>query len=79
MQNAELIERAILRAEQLLTNSAWPHEQIVALHGKLDSMRDRIANMRCQEGLAIFISPNLFKVTVLPFPVKEKIIPREKF
>jgi hypothetical protein len=74
MQNPGLIERAILRAKQLLTHSAWPHEQIVALHGKLDSMRERIAYLRYHEGLAIFISPNLFKVAVLPFPVKEKII-----
>src|SRR5688572_18669012 len=74
MQNPELIERAILRAEQLLTHSAWPHKQIVALQVKLDSMRNRIAHMRCQEGLAIFLSPNVFKIAVLPFPVKEKIM-----
>ena len=74
VQNPELIERAILRAKQLLTHSAWPHKQIMALHGKLDSIRERIASIRCHEGLAIFISPNLFKVNVLPFPVKEKIM-----
>lgn len=74
MQNPELIERAILRAKQLLTNSAWPKEKIVALNTKLDAMRDRIGYIRFQEGLAIFISPNVFKIDLLPFPVKEKVM-----
>lgn len=74
MQNPELIERALLRAKQLLTNSAWPTDKIMALNAKLDSMLDKIGYIRFQEGLAIFISPNVFKITLLPFPVKEKVI-----
>ena len=62
MQNPVIIERAIVRAKQLLANSAWPKEIIVVLNAKLDSLRDKVGYLRFQEALAIFISPNVFKI-----------------
>ncbi|HEX6891101.1 MAG TPA: hypothetical protein VF141_10410 [Chryseolinea sp.] len=79
MENPQLIERAVLRARQLLANSTWPNEKIVAMNGTLDSIRDRIGYIRFQEGLAIFISPNVFKIELLPFPVKEKVMLGKNF
>jgi len=74
MQNPELIERAILKAKQLLNNSAWQKDKIIAINAKLDSIHNKIDHIRFQEGLAIFISPNVFKIILLPFPLKEKVV-----
>lgn len=74
MQNPELIEKAIDKAKQLLTHTAWPEEQTAILHHKLDSLKDNIDYMRLQEGLAIFISTDSFKIQLLPFTVSEKVI-----
>ena len=79
MQNPELIENALLRAKQLLRNSAWATAKINQLQSKLDSVLATIDYIRLQEGLAIFISPNISKVQLLPFLVKEKVMVSSNF
>ena len=74
MQNPKLIEKAILRARKLLTNSAWPTDKISQLESKLSSIPERIDYIRLQEGLAIFVSPNIFEIHLLPFHVKERVM-----
>lgn len=79
MQNPELIQKAILKAGSLLTHSAWPKDQVINLQSKLQSLLDKIDYMRLQDGLAIFISPNIFRIHLLPFSVKEKVILGRRF
>lgn len=79
MQNPALIEKAIHKAKALLSHSAWPKDQVVNVQSRLDLLIDRIDYMRLQEGLAIFISPNIFKIYLLPFTVKEKVIVGKTF
>ena len=74
LQNPVSLEKAVMKAKSLVMNSAWPREQIQDLISKLDSIADKIHYMRIQEGLGIFVSPNIFKIQLLPFEVKEKII-----
>lgn len=74
MQNPELIEKAVLKAGSLLTHSAWPKDKVTTLQSKLSSLLDKIDYMRLQEGLAIFISPNISEIHHLPFRVKEKVM-----
>lgn len=73
MQNPELIEKAIQKARKLLSNSAWPKEKINQIENKFTVVLENIDYIRLQEGLAIFMSPNILKVHLLPFTVKEKI------
>lgn len=79
MQNPGVIEKAILKAKALLSQSAWPRTQVINLLLKLDLLLDRIDYMRMQEGLAVFISPGLFKIYLLPFTVKEKVMVGKTF
>lgn len=72
--NSLLISKAIHKAHLLLTNSAWPQEEIKRLKSLLDSLTSKIDTIRLQQGLAIFLSPSIFKIYVLPFPTKEKVM-----
>jgi len=72
--NPEIIQKALSKAEKLLANTAWPSEQIAQLVSKVESLKNKIDYMRLQQGLAIFISPDIFRIYLLPFSVVEKII-----
>lgn len=74
MQNPEHIEKAILKVYNLLNQSAWPKNDIANVQQKLNALLNRIDYMRLQEGLAIFISPRVSKMHLLPFTVIEKVI-----
>jgi hypothetical protein len=78
-QNPELIERAINRARLLLEHSAWPKSETKLLDYRLDQLNDNLEFIRLQEGLAIFLSADFFKIQLLPFQVKEKVILAERF
>jgi hypothetical protein len=79
MQNSALIEKALLKAKKLLANGAWPTDKIKLLESKLDSMLAGLDYLRLQEGLAIFISPNISRIFLLPFLVKEKVMVGKTF
>ncbi|MGC1239989.1 MAG: hypothetical protein WA874_00300 [Chryseosolibacter sp.] len=79
MQNPEIIEKAIQKATSLLANSAWPKDQIRQMESKFNALLESVDNMRLQEGMAIFISPNMMKIHFLPFAVKEKIMLGQTF
>lgn len=78
-QNHELIEKAITRCQILVKHSSWQKEQIHQLQEKLDLLQERIEQIRLEEGLAIFISPDVFKIYCLPFPVTEKVMLGDSF
>lgn len=78
-KTSAIIENAIQKAKNLLINSAWPKDQIKQLTVKLESLPERIDHIRLQDGLAIFISPNILKMHLLPFKVKEKVMLGKKF
>lgn len=78
-QNPDLIERAIKRAKQLLAHSAWPKDLRDQVEHRLDLLQENIDFMRLQEGLAIFLSTDFFKIQLLPFQVKEKVTLSDKF
>lgn len=79
MQNPALIEKAIQKAKMFLANSAWPKEKIAQLESRFDSVLENVDYIRLQEGLAIFISPNVSQIHLLPFHVKEKVVVGQKF
>lgn len=79
IENSELIENALLKATKLLANGAWPIDRIKLLDSKLDSILDGLDYLRLQEGLAIFISPNIYKIFSLPFLVREKVALEKTF
>lgn len=79
MQNPELIQKAIQQAKSLLTNETWPADKVNLLKSRLDSILNKIDYLRLQEGLGIYISPGIFKIYLLPFPVKEKIFVGDHF
>lgn len=74
IQNPELIKQAISKAKELLYHSAWPKDKIKDMESKLDSTFEKIDYIRMQEGLAIYISANICKIFLLPFPIKEKVM-----
>lgn len=73
-QNHELIEKAIARAQILVKHSAWPKDDINLLQGRLKLLQGKVEQLPLAEGLAIFISPNIFKIFPLPFSVTGKVI-----
>ena len=73
-QDPKALEKAASKAKSLLQNSAWPKDKIQSLSTKIDAVVENIDYVRMQEGLAIFISPNISKFFLLPFPVTEKIM-----
>jgi len=77
--NSLLIAKAINKAHLLLTHSAWPVEKVKRLEDLLDSLTSKIDTIRLQQGLAVFISPTIFKIYLLPFPVKEKVMLGKSF
>ena len=79
MQDPQLIHKAVQKAKQLLDNSAWPKEDIQKIVQQLDAVIEKIDYLRLQEGLALFVSPNLSKLFLLPFAVKEKIMLGKNF
>ena len=79
MQNPEIIEKSIQKAKNLLANSAWPQDKVRQLMVKFDSILENIDYLRLQEALAIFISPNILKIQLLPFAVKEKVMLGQSF
>lgn len=74
IQNPRLIENAILKSRNLLANGAWPKDKAKQMQKRLDSILERVDYIRLQEGLAIFISPGIFRIYLLPFQVKEKVM-----
>jgi hypothetical protein len=74
MQNADLIDKAFAKAKQLLAHNTWPKEQIELLKQRLDALQENLEYIRLQDGLAIYLSPEYFKIQLLPFTVKEKVI-----
>lgn len=70
----KVLGKAVEKAKSLLENSAWPKEKIRSLSTKIDAVVENIDYVRLQEGLAIYISPNISKFFLLPFPVTEKIM-----
>jgi hypothetical protein len=79
MQNSQLIEKAVQRAKKLLANGAWPKDNIRQLETKLNVILERIDEIRLLEGLAIFISPHISKIYLLPFAVKDKVMLSKHF
>lgn len=79
MQNPEIIEKAIQKAKRLLVNGAWNRNDIHQVEEKIQALLGSVDSMRLQEGLAIFVSPNVMKIHLLPFPVKEKIMLGQSF
>lgn len=73
MQDPKLLGKAVQKAKDLMQHSAWPKDKVQQLEAKLNTMVAEIDYIRMQEGLAIFISPNLTRFFLLPFEVKEKI------
>ncbi len=79
MQDPIATRKAIDQAKDLLNNSAWPKRIGQQLQEKLDSILEKIDYLRLQEGIAIFISPNISKIFLLPFEVKEKVMLGKNF
>lgn len=79
MENRESIEKAFDKAKQLVAHSAWPKNQTALINQRLASLKDNVEYMRLQDGLAIFISIDFFKVQLLPFAVSEKVILGDHF
>jgi len=79
LQNSELIEKVLLKVGHLLDHSAWPQNHIINVQEKLQGLLNRIDYMRLQEGIAIFISPHISKVHLLPFTVEEKVLVGKTF
>lgn len=79
MQNPEIIEKAIQKAKRLLANGAWNKNDINQVENKIQALLGSVDSMRLQEGLAIFISPNIMRIHLLPFTVKEKIMLGQSF
>jgi len=77
--NPDIIQKAIAKAEKLLSHTAWPNDQIIQLSSKLEAVKNKIDYMRMQEGMAIFISPEIFKIYLLPFSVTEKVMLARNF
>ena len=78
-QDPKALEKAATKAKSLLEHSAWPKEKILSLSNKIDTVLQNIDYIRLQDGLAVFISPNLTKFFLLPFPVTEKIMVGKSF
>lgn len=78
-QNHELVEKAIKRAQILVKHSPWTKEQIQLLLQRLSVLQSRIEQLRLEEGLAIFISPEIFKIYCIPVSVTEKVILGDSF
>jgi hypothetical protein len=79
MQNPIVVERAISKAQRLLTHNAWPKAQIERMTFNLASLADKLDYIRLQEGLAVFVSPDIFKIYPLPFSVNEKVMLSKNF
>ncbi|MBL0741034.1 baeRF3 domain-containing protein [Chryseolinea lacunae] len=77
--NAVVVSKALQKARLLLTHSAWPRDKINRLEIRLDVVASKIDTIGLQKGLAIFISPAVFKIYLLPFSVKEKIMLGKSF
>ncbi len=79
MQDPQLVTKAVQKAKQLLDNSAWPKDDIQKIVQRLDAVTEKIDYLRLQEGLALFASPNLSKLFLLPIAVKEKVMLGKNF
>ena len=73
MQNPVLVKKAIRKARGLLEKGAWPKNLVEQLDIKFLTIPERIDFIHLQEGLAIFVSPNILKIFLLPFRVKGKV------
>ncbi len=79
IQDPKTVYKAVEKAKHLLQNSAWPKDAIQEVELKLEAIHKKIDFLRLQEGLAIFVSPNISKLFLLPFQVKEKVILGKNF
>ena len=79
IQDPKTVYKAVEKAKHLLQNSAWPKDTIQQIEIKLNAVRQKIDYLHLQDGLAIFVSPNISKLFLLPFQVKEKVILAKKF
>ncbi|WP_276370925.1 hypothetical protein [Chryseolinea sp. H1M3-3] len=79
MQDPIAVRKAIDHAKDLLNNSAWPKQVGMQLQEKLDTLSEKIDYLRLQEGMAIFVSPNVSRILLLPFEVKEKVMLGKNF
>ena len=78
-QNPKVLEKAASKAKSLLQHSAWPREKVELLSNKIDTVMSTLDYLRMQEGLGIFVSPQISHVFLLPFPVTEKVILGKNF
>jgi Bacterial archaeo-eukaryotic release factor family 3 len=79
-QNQEIIHQGITKAKELLKASAsWPIEKIKLIESKLNAQIEGIDPNHLEEGLGIFVSPNLAETVLFPFPVQEKIYLQNTF
>ena len=78
-QDPKALEKAASKAKSLLQHSAWPKEKVLSLSNKIDAVLQNIDYIRLQDGLAVFVSPNITKFFLLPFPVTEKIMLGKNF
>lgn len=79
IQDPKTVYKAIEKVKHLLQNSAWPKDAIRQVEIKLEAVRRKIDYVRLQDGVAIFVSPNISKLFLLPFQVKEKIMLGKSF
>lgn len=79
IQDPKIVYKAVEKAKHILKNSAWPKDTIQQVERNLESVRQKIDYLRLQDGLAIFVSPNISKFFLLPFQVKEKVVLGKKF
>src|SRR5688572_15382181 len=79
IQNPKVVYKAVEKAKQLLLNGAWPKDIIQQAEIRLEDVRQKIDYLRLQDGLAVFISPNISKLFLLPFKVQEKVMLGKRF
>ena len=72
-ENPALIKKAVTKAKRLIAHTAWPKDQLRQLEHRLDSLEEKLDYMGFQEGVAIFLSSDFFKIQSLPFTVGEKV------
>ncbi len=79
IQNQKTIEKTLLKVKEQLLDAKWTKEQKEQVSDRLDAILGTIDYLRLQDGLAIFVSPNISKFFLLPFRVKQKIVIDDNF
>jgi len=77
--DSEVLQKNINHSKFILSKKNLPASIYEGMASSIDKLADQVDSVHAQDGLGLFISPDMARIVHFPFPVKEKVVVDRSF